>query len=299
MAVVQEQLFPSPLRYPGGKGQLANYVKLIMLQNGLVGGDYVEPYAGGASVALMLLFEEYAGHIHINDLNPGVAAFWRAVLSDPEEMCRRIEACDISVDEWRRQRAIQDSQPDSDVELGFSTFYLNRTSRSGIIGGGVIGGLNQTGNWKIDARFNRSDLARRIKRIGRFRNRITVTQIDASEYISNHVPAIQPALVYLDPPYFVKGEGLYQHFYTDADHAEVARLAAELDAPCIVSYDAAPEIEALYTRWRGVRYGLNYSAQGRYEGTEAMFFSDDLQIPEVDSPAKVSGKTVDLARLAA
>lgn len=298
MAVAVEQRYPSPLRYPGGKGKLAEFIKLFMLENDLVGSEYVEPYAGGASVALGLLFEDYAEHIHINDFNRSVATFWRVVLAHPDALCERIEATDVSVREWHRQRAVQADDLASDLDLAFSTFFLNRTSRSGIIGGGIIGGLEQTGAWKIDARFNREDLIRRVKKIARHRSRITVTHLDAAVLIKDRLPKLRSAFVYLDPPYYLKGEGLYQNFYSHADHEAVAALIARIEQPWIVSYDAADEIRELYSAFERIDYNLSYSAQQRYRGTELMFFKPGLLFPDVPSPAIVSWKIVDEARLA-
>lgn len=296
MAIEVEQRFPSPLRYPGGKGKLANYVKLIFLENGLVGREYVEPYAGGASVALALLFEEYASHIHINDLNPSVAAFWRTVLSATEDLCDLIAHTPVTVDEWERQRAVQDDPKAGETALGFSTFFLNRTSRSGIIGGGIIGGKQQTGKWKIDARFTREDLIRRVRKIARHRNRITVTSNDAAAYLENQLLAIDKPFVYLDPPYYVKGGDLYQDSYKPEDHAAIATLVHKLDIPWMVSYDEVPQINELYRSAPHVAYDLSYSAQERYKGKEIMFFDSNLVLPDVESPANVDSRLVEAAR---
>jgi DNA adenine methylase len=176
--------------------------------------------------------------------------------------------------------------------------FARRYTRSGIIGGGVIGGLDQTGKWKIDARFNRDDLIRRIRKVARHRSRITVTSMDAADYIGNHLPAIPTGFVYLDPPYFVKGKGLYQNYYDYADHTEIASLVAHIRQPWIVSYDAASEIRELYRCFKAVEYDLSYSAQARYRGTELMFFQPGLRCPNVGSPANVSWRVVDKARLA-
>jgi DNA adenine methylase len=298
VALAAEQRYTSPLRYPGGKGKLTGFIKLCMLENDLVGSEYVEPYAGGAAVALSLLYEDYASHVHINDLNRSVSTFWQAVLTHTDELCGRIADTAVTVDEWYRQRDIQGQANPAVPDLAFSTLYLNRTSRSGIIGGGVIGGFDQTGAWKIDARFNRDDLIRRIQKIARHRSRITVTSLDAAEYIDTQLPAIQTGFVYLDPPYYVKGKGLYQDYYTYANHAQIASLVREIRQPWIVSYDAAAEIRELYDDFKVVEYDLSYSAQERYRGTELMFFCSGLQCPSVASPANVSWKVVDNARLA-
>lgn len=294
MAVAEVERYPSPLRYPGGKARLANFVKLVMARNRLIGAEYVEPYAGGASVALSLLFEEYASHIHINDLNRSVFAFWQCVLYDTESLCERITDARSDIDEWDRQRAVQSDPHASDFDLAFSTFFLNRTSRSGIIwGSGIIGGRNQNGTWKIDARFNREELVRRIRRIGRFRSRITLTRVDARDYLVENLPAIgDDCFLYLDPPYYVKGSNLYENFYEHEHHEEISQLVRQLNVPWIVSYDAAPEIRKLYSGFRSSRYSLTYTAGRRYAGSETMIFHPDLTVPRVASVAAVTAEEV-------
>jgi DNA adenine methylase len=299
MCPAQQHRYPSPLRYPGGKGKVANFIKLLFLRNNLVGHRYVEPYAGGASVALSLLYEEYASHIHINDLNGSVFAFWRAVLSNTAALCRRIQQSPVTIEEWERQKVVQESSDPEPLDLAFSTFFLNRTNRSGIIGGGVIGGKNQDGNWKLDARFSKEDLIHRIEKVARYKNRITLSRVDASDYLQIALPELpQSALVYLDPPYYVKGEGLYEHFYQHCDHARIANLVRKIKQPWVVSYDAAPEILDLYKRFDPISYGLSYSASDRYRGAEVMFFSPKLKPPAVETPANISASVVDRTRRA-
>jgi len=272
--------FTTPLRYPGGKGRLSQYIANVISANRLVGGDYAEVYAGGAGVAVTLLGLEYVRHIHINDVNRAVHAFWWAVLSRTEDLCRRIETCVVSMEEWQRQRAIQ-AEPDPDpLDLGFSTFFLNRINRSGLVLGGVIGGKEQSGKWKLDARFNRVDLIERVRRIGRLRRRINLYNMDAAAMIAEVLPGIpRRSLVYLDPPYYVKGAGLYEHHYRHVDHVEIARLVRTINQPWLVSYDNAPQITQLYQDYRQQTFGLNYSANRRYSGSEVMVFSNGLVTP--------------------
>lgn len=273
--------YKSPLRYPGGKARLAPFVQSLFERNGLCDGHYAEPYAGGASVALSMLLNEYARHVHINDLDRSVYAFWSTALSRTDEMCRLVNDAPLTPKEWARQRAIQNNKSDvDDLELGFSTFYLNRTSRSGIVcSSGMIGGKKQGGKWKLDARFNRAELIKRINRIASYRDRITVTQLDANLFLrkmSRTLPS--KSLTYLDPPYYVKGtRRLYASYYAGRDHATIARQLDSYGLPWLVSYDYAPEILTLYQKYRCVVYNLPYTAARRYDGAEAMFFSPSLQ----------------------
>src|ERR1035438_7770749 len=145
----------TPLRYPGGKAKLASYVKSLMKENRLLDGEYVEPYAGGAAIALELLFHEYVSRIHINDISKPVYAFWRSILRRTDDFCRRVRNTSLTVAAWDKQKyALQNPRDHDDLDLGFAMFFLNRTNRSGILNGGIIGGRDQTGPWKIDARYN-------------------------------------------------------------------------------------------------------------------------------------------------
>jgi DNA adenine methylase len=273
-------MFDSPLRYPGGKGRLVKYVIELIEMNGLTGGHYVEPYAGGAGIAIGLLYLEYVSHIHLNDLNPSVYAFWRSVLDEPEAFCRRIHDTPITVEEWRRQKAVQTATSPGILDLGFSTFFLNRTNRSGIIKGGVIGGNNQTGTWKIDARFRREDLSKRIAKIASYAPRISLTNLDAADFIAGALKKIpKSSLVYLDPPYYGKSRRLYQNQYSHEGHAKIAKLVASIRHKWIVSYDDAEPIRELYAAFRRQTFKLGYSASGASTGNEVMIFCDGLKVP--------------------
>jgi DNA adenine methylase len=290
--------FDTPLRYPGGKSKLANFVKLLYHQNELLDGHYVEPYAGGAGVALSLLFHEYSSEIHINDLSRSVYAFWYSALNETQELCRLIQDTKMTVEEWHRQKAIQEQAATSELlPLGFSTFFLNRTNRSGIINGGMIGGNDQKGNYKIDARYNKSALIERIKKIARYRCRINLYNQDASDFLKTLLPSLpNNSFAYLDPPYFVKGEGLYEDYYQPADHNRVSQLVSQINNNWMVSYDNTPQIAELYSSYRSIAYKLKYSAAKKYDGSEFIFFSHSLHIPEVINPSNVSPQMMNLSQ---
>lgn len=290
--------FYSPLRYPGGKRKLSNYIKLVVGQNGLLGGHYVEPYAGGAAVALALLFEGYVSHIHINDLSRSVYAFWYAVLNETDLLCSRIQNVAVTMDEWYRQRAVQEqAHKVSLLDLGFSTFFMNRTNRSGIISGGVIGGKGQEGPYKLNARYNVENLIDRIRRVASHRDQISIYHEDAADFIGKILPGVSGnALVYLDPPYCSKGKNLYESNYDYEDHKTISELVANIQQSWIVTYDNVPEIVDLYRDYSSIVYHLHYSAADRYKGSEVMFFSDGLNIPPVDNPVRVSNRVVSKLR---
>jgi DNA adenine methylase len=273
--------FYSPLRYPGGKGKVAEYFKQIFKDNLLCDGTYIEPYAGGASVALSLLFNEYASKIIINDIDKSIYSFWYSVLFDTERLCKLINDTPVTMQTWREQKEIQKQKSRyGTLRVGFSTFFLNRTNRSGILNAGVIGGNDQLGNYKIDARYNRKELIKRIERIAYYQNKIELYNCDAVELVASLGQTLSPkSLFYFDPPYYVKGKDLYLNYYNDDDHQQIAKKVNDLiTQKWIVTYDNAPLIKSLYTNFRQVKYSLNYSAAKASKGEELMIFSDNLYI---------------------
>lgn len=278
-------IYFTPLRYPGGKGKLAAYIKQLMKVNRLLDGEYVEPYAGGAAIALELLFHEYVQRIHINDVSRPVHAFWKSVLEHTDDLCKLVKDTRLTVAAWDKQRAVLANATDhEDLALGFAAFYLNRTNRSGILNGGIIGGRQQTGPWKIDARYNVPELLNRIQSIASMGNRIKLTRQDALKFLkagSEKWP--EKTLIYLDPPYYVKGRDLYYDFYNPEDHASVAEFvtARITRQKWIVSYDNAPAIRELYAGCPHIVYDIGYSARSARQGSEIMFFGNGLRVPPV------------------
>jgi len=269
--------FVSPLRYPGGKGRLGPWLGELIRYNRISGGWYVEPYAGGAGAALYLLLDGYVDHIVINDLDPLVYAFWWAVLNDTDTLLRLIDKTPVTIDSWRQQKKVH-ACPErySTTEVGFATFFLNRTNRSGILTGGVIGGQKQTGRYKIDARFNKQELSRRIERIALRRRHISLYQLDALELLDGLVNDLpKKSLIYLDPPYYTKGNLLYKSFYQDDDHVRIAQVVSSLQKPWVLTYDDCEPIRLLYKDRPLVKLTIPYSTTtDRQVGEEVLFYGN-------------------------
>lgn len=275
-----KQYHHSPLRYPGGKNCIFRFVADMFYENNLLGVSYAEPYAGGAGLALRLLSEGYVNKIYINDFDKSIYAFWNVVLNRPDEFCEWLHKVRITVSSWKKYKEIQNSASQATTfELAQSTFFLNRTNVSGVIKGGPIGGFQQLGKYKIDARFNKDDLILRIKRIAEKKDRIYISNLDGLAFINKMNKKREDIFIYLDPPYYQKGADLYMNFYTERDHQRLSKYVHNMQQKWMVSYDNHDFILNLYGAEKKINYKLSQSASNRV-GDEILIFSDELNFLE-------------------
>ena len=265
----------SPLRYPGSKNKTYNYIKYLVTINNC--DTYIEPFVGGGSVALKLLINKDVKNIMINDYDKAVYAFWYSVLNYTDELIDLIKNTEVTIEEWHRQKEINKNKllNNNLLEVGFSTLFLNRTNRSGILKAGVIGGLKQTGNYKLDCRFNKNSIITKIQNVAKFKKNIKLYNKDAEDFIKQNISKTKNSLTFLDPPYFNKGPELYVNFYQHENHINLANTIKNtlFKKKWILTYDKVSEIEELYSEFDKVEYYLNYSAGKQTLGIEFMFFS--------------------------
>ena len=275
-------VYPSPLRYPGGKKKLASFMIEAIIKNDVQGGTYVEPFAGGAGVALQMLLLEYMNNIIINDIDRSIYSFWHSVLNETDVLCRMILDTPITIDEWEKQKDVQVRKHEADLlSLGFSTFFLNRTNRSGIITGGIIGGKKQTGKWRMDARFNKHDLIKRIQKIALYESRIQLYNEDAIDFVNTIRQTLSDrTLIYFDPPYYNQGAALYANHYTHTDHKELSRFIQGLECKWILTYDYTPNIIEMYRDVEKRLLSLSYTAAEKVRGSEMIAFCNHFIIPQ-------------------
>lgn len=290
-------MFYSPLRYPGGKGKLTPLIELLIDKYGHRGGIYIEPFAGGAGVAIELLENGVVSEIVINDLDKGIYSFWRAILEETDRFLEQVRRVPITIDEWKKQRSICFGKNKKySFELGFATFYMNRTNRSGIIKGGAIGGMEQSGVWKLDARFNREDLISRIKKIAENKSKIHLYNKDIKSFLKNYVPKYEEnTFIYFDPPYFKKGKQLYLNFFNYNDHIRIEKLIGDIvNCDWIITYDDEPEIEKIYEKYCIKKIELNYSVSKKRKAKELIIFESSSGVPDINELMK-SNISVNLA----
>ena len=277
-------MFYSPLRYPGGKNKLSAFIAKICIDNN-INGHYVEPYSGGASVALFLLMEGFVERITINDRDRSIYAFWHSVLNKTNQLCEMIEGAELTIEEWRKQREIQLNKKSVNLlELGFSTFYLNRTNRSGIIIAGVMGGVSQNGNYLMDCRFNKADLVNRIRNIAYHKKYIRLYKKDAIKLIDiiQKEADNENTIFYFDPPYYLKASTLYMNHYKDENHQIVSeKIKSIQNIKWIVSYDNVPQIRKLYSYSKKKEFSFKHTAYEIREGKDILFFSKNIKQPKI------------------
>lgn len=265
----------TPLRYPGGKSQFYKQVVNVMIQNGIKHATYIEPFAGGAGVAMRLLIEGIVDKIIINDIDYAIYAFWDTVLNNNEWICEKIRNVNVDCAEWEKQKAIyKDPKSHSIKDLGFAVLFLNRCNRSGILSAGPIGGKNQTGNYKIDCRFNKENLITIIRMIGMFRTRIQLYNLDASilmEQLKNETNSFW----FIDPPYYVKGAELYKNSFKPSDHKYLSEVIKSClaDRAWILTYDVQEEIYSLYREFNHELISLTYTVENKKKENEYLFYN--------------------------
>lgn len=277
--------YASPLRYPGGKGCLAQFLEDTIDINDLRGCAYFEPYAGGAGAALKLLYDGVVSELFLNDLDNRVYAFWKSVIEKTDEFIKLIRTTPLSIEQWHHQSEIC-KKPGRHklLDVGFAAFYMNRCNRSGIItGAGPIGGYDQSGKWKVDVRFNRETLSERIFELGKHRSQIHVSKDDAIHFLRTHLPRglkRRKVFVYVDPPYVGNGQRLYLNAYVDKDHRALAKyLNNQTSLSWIVSYDDAQLVRECYGDQRIRKVEIQYALQSKKAAEELVIVPQHVALP--------------------
>ena len=267
----------TPIRYPGGKTKIYPLGKKIIDDNGFRSYAYAEAFAGGAGLAMKLLLKGDVPSVIINDLDRAVYCMWDAIVNRSEDLCTFVSDVEVTVDEWKRHRETYRNQKDvDDFELGCAAFFLNRTNVSGILDGGVIGGMEQFGNFKIDARFSKPGLLAKIRAIGKRRDDIRIFNLDAETFIVDVLTREESLFAYFDPPYVKKGPGLYRSSFDEDKHRSLAKAIQKCKFPWIATYDDDELIEKLYGKNVRETFGIGYSAYRASRGKEKLILPPNV-----------------------
>ena len=282
----------NPLRYPGAKSKVFDYVEKLLEVEGLKGCTFYEPFAGSASLSWRLLEENAVDNVVINEKDPLLYHFWKAVFENTEGLIQKIEQTEISIDTWKecaKYKELSYLIGKTSVEIGFAGLFLNRTNFSGILKANPIGGIEQKSDYKIDCRFNTKKVIEAIQSIAGFANRVTVSNEDAIEFMRRALKykRNRKTFVYIDPPYYKEGPGLYRYFFTEKQHHELAKFIKTKGFPWLLSYDDVNEIRKLYNRRTCVNLYLDYSVKTSKKGKEILI--SNLEIPPMEQETEKVG----------
>lgn len=277
----------NPLRYPGGKRTLVNYIDDLLRANNLQGVTFIEPYAGSAVVGLELLRRGTIGYLVLCEKDILIYAFWKSVFDRTDDLCERIMETPVTIETWHNLsylRQVEDLTGASLLDLGFAGLFFNRTNFSGILNAGPIGGLSQNSKYSIDCRFNKTRLVNIIRRLSELRDQVEVHCGDAITFMKSQQKSFlkRSTFAYFDPPYYRKGSRMYRHFYTEKDHMELAKYVTQVRyLDWIISYDDAPFIYHLYASLGAQcrSFHLDYSCAPRVRPTGHELLISNLPLP--------------------
>lgn len=278
----------TPLRYPGGKTSLAKFVQHTIEINDIDSPIYCEPFCGGAGVAMDLLLKHKVDSIILNDFDICIYSVWNAILNDTESFLQMLHDTPVSIDTWHEQHRIYEGLKNFDeysFDLAFATFFLNRTNISGIITGGPIGGLRQSGNYKLNCRYNKKSLEKKILRIASERNHIALYHMDATDLIHEVLVHQAPKrlFVFFDPPYYQQGKNLYKNSFQDTEHVILSHAIREMKAfKWILTYDNHRRIQEIYHDMMPKQYILKYMANKKRDELELFLHSPETCIESHD-----------------
>lgn len=270
----------TPIRYPGGKSKIFPLVDSIIVESGLEGCTYAEAYCGGAGLAMKLLLLGRVSKVILNDIDPAVYSMWDAIVNHPDELCAFIEGTELNIPEWKAQRKVYLTSGAPSLELGKAAFYLNRTNRSGILRGGPIGGMSQSGKYGLDARFGKAALCKKVRAISARSSDIALHNVDACDFVDTVLMGDGNVFANFDPPYVDKGPGLYENSYTENDHRAVAEKIGSCEFPWMVTYDNSPLISELYKSFDMYLMDVGYSAASVKVGSELLIAGPGIRVPD-------------------
>lgn len=279
----------SPLRYPGGKTQLSRFLMQLLKLNKLDDIIYAEPFAGGFGAGLELLFKNKVSSVIINDYDIAIYSIWYAILNETERFINDINNIEITIQEWEIQKNTYSKLFEEKIysyDLAFATYFLNRTNRSGIITGGPIGGKKQRGNYKLDCRFNKNDLIRKIVSISGYKDKIQLFNMEANDFIEKIILKHNPneIFIFFDPPYYEQGKNLYTNFFNHENHLNLQEKISNLsDYYWILTYDNKEEILSIYKDYVKYLYSINYSVSNVRKAKEILIPSRKVKLDSFDS----------------
>lgn len=264
LAYKRQDSLRSPLRYPGGKNRVAK----MLLEHMPPHTDYREIFAGGAA---LFFSKPRVKKNWLNDLHPGLCAFYRAVQKHFDQfaaLCRQQDgSLRARFDEWAARRDLMDATGDEMlVERAVQYYFLNRT----VWGGRVVYDPRRKSRLYFSNPSGWSNLEKKLAHLSAISEKLRGVKITCDGYQKCLAGATADTLIYADPPYFRESVGhitdrLYDKSFDYDCHRKLAALLKKTKAKVMVSYDDCPEIRELYKSWNIIEKQWRYC--GRYAVT--------------------------------
>jgi len=260
-------------RYPGGKSKLKD--RIVCKLNEISSDDtleYREPFFGGGSIGLSF-FEKRPNldKIWINDFDLGISSLWTTLFNRPDllKLCvQKFQPSVLMFDKYKEELTATPlpklTSEEEIANFGFAKLAIHQISYSGLgtKSGGPLGGRDQKSKYKIDCRWSPDYICKKIDALHQRFSKLSVrndicTNLDFSDIIND---TSHDAIIYLDPPYFEKGNDLYQHGFTEKNHTQLADCLKNTKHRWLLSYDDCPEIRKYYD-WANIEEisEVNYS----------------------------------------
>ena len=274
----------TPLRYPGGKTWLLGYVRKFIEFHKLESLTVIEPYAGSASISIGLLNNNIVDRAYLCEKDPLIVAFWNAILKHNDELVESLRLLEVSLDTWhsfKKYLSREAAEKFNIQDLALAFLFYNRANFSGIINAGPLGGKKQISQYKIDCRFNKERLVKKIKKLGEFTDRIQVVLGDGVQFMKSTLSSsdIDNLFFYVDPPYYNAGKVLYRHYFTEKDHTDLSDFLKSLDSPWLLSYDDSEIIKSLYRANTTSPVYTDYQSGHFKKGVKELLISNRLIPP--------------------
>lgn len=224
----------SPFRYPGGKFYAVKFIMPFL--NCVLHDEYREPFVGGGSI---FFSKPHVKYNWLNDFNKDLITTYTAIASQ-DIRSKLISMLSNEVATKERHSEVKQIRPRDIVEIAFKTYYLNRTSYSGII-------HKPSWGYETGQSAPPETWGEKIACAGKKLENVKLTALDFEEVIMAHAEG-ESVLMYLDPPYYNSDQKrAYEHSFTREDHERLERILRKTPYKFCLSYDDCEEIRDMYS----------------------------------------------------
>ncbi|WP_017304163.1 DNA adenine methylase [Spirulina subsalsa] len=222
----------SPFRYPGGKF----YARKLILEHIPEHENYVEPFAGGASI---FFAKDKVKYNWLNDIDEELINCFLMIRDYPEELIEKLQGEKATKE--RHYFYKHDYSAQNDLERATRWYYLNRTSYSGIM-------KAESCYWGYGEKYSMrpENWGRNILRTSEKLQGVKLTHLDFEKVFEN-LP--KNTFLFVDPPYFsARQDNFYTHFFCQEDHIRLCQTLKKYSDQVrfLLTYDNVPEIRGLY-----------------------------------------------------